>query len=292
MFTRLITDILIDQGYALDGSYKSMTKGNVSRLGESMYVPSKGDLMLNMVRNKLSPAAALGWDYAFSVLDTEEGTRELSGRQIDLQENFANNLKPMYWQAVKETAEEQPLLTASYLDAMGFFGSSVNTLKEQTKTQSQKLEATLNPNKEVEKLTKEKVNKAMEQGNAIETKRIIDKSSDPNTLIDELRKSNSQTPSEKKYGDALMPILSYAQGDGSGLIIYDKESMVGEAKDVIKDKSLAESALETYKKEFKIQKRKLKALSDATGFDYTTSLVDYLDMTKPAKPLSTVPLPK
>ena len=171
LFTRIIADILIDQGYDLEGSYKSMTKGNISRLGESMYVPTKGDLMLNMVRNKLSPAAALGWDYAFSVLDTEEGTRELNGRQIDLQENFSANLKPMYWQAVKETAEEQPMLTAAFLDGIGFFGASINTLKEQTKTQAQQIEAKLNPNKDVKKA----FNEALESGNIEKAKKAFNK---------------------------------------------------------------------------------------------------------------------
>lgn len=175
LFTRIITDILIDQGYVLDGSYKSMTKGNISRLGESMYVPTKGDLMLNMVRNKLSPAAALGWDYSFSVLDTEEGTRELNGREIDLKENFDANLKPMYWQAVKETAEEQPLLTATFLDGLGFIGASINTLKDQPKTTAQKARAKYNPNEEAEKKAKEHFRAAIETGNMEVAKEHIQK---------------------------------------------------------------------------------------------------------------------
>jgi hypothetical protein len=222
LFTRIICDILIDQGYGLEGSYKSMTKGTMSRLGEKMYVPSKGDLMLNMVRNKLSPAAALGWDYAFSVLDTEEGTRELNGREIDLMENVSANLKPMYWQAVAETAEQQPLLTAAFLDGFGFLGASVNTLKEQTKTQAQQLEAKLNPNKEAKKA----FNEALESGNIERAKKAFNKIAekmpeDKKTLelLDRYKEITNQNPIQK-HADEVASVV-YGRMDDVPIIQGD-----------------------------------------------------------------------
>ena len=174
LMARIFADILIDQGYVLEGSYKSLTTGNVSRLGESEYVPSKGELVQNMIRNKMSPAAGLGYDYMFSTLDTKEGTRELNGRQLDLNEQFYTSFKPMYWQSIKETAEEQPALTGAFLDAMGFIGHSVSTIKPKEKTQAQQARAVMNPDEPEQKRSKELLKSAIEKndtklaGDAIE----------------------------------------------------------------------------------------------------------------------------
>ena len=267
LFTRIIADILIDQGYDLEGSYKSMTKGNISRLGESMYVPTKGDLMLNMVRNKLSPAAALGWDYAFSVLDTEEGTRELNGRQIDLQENFSANLKPMYWQAVKETAEEQPMLTAAFLDGIGFFGASINTLKEQTKTQAQQIEAKLNPNKHVKKA----FNEALESGNIEKAKKAFNKITEKmpegrvqGELADKFTEITNQNPIQN-HSDEVASVV-YGLMDDATIIQGDTVTTVR--------KLYSESELAFFKKKMddfsKKQAKKVEVLDSIRGGSFFT----------------------
>jgi hypothetical protein len=162
LMARIFADILIDQGYVLEGSYKSLTTGNMSRLGESEYVPSKGELIQNMVRNKMSPAAGLGYDYMFSTLDTKEGTRELSGRQLDLQEQFYTSFKPMYWQSIKETAEQQPATTAAFLDAMGLIGHSVSTIKPKELTTTQQARAIMKPDEAEQKRSKELFKSAIE----------------------------------------------------------------------------------------------------------------------------------
>lgn len=166
LMSRIFTDILIDQGYALEGSYKSMSTGRMSRLGENGFIPSKGELIQNMIRNKLSPAAGLGYDWAFSTLDKETGERELNGRQVDLQEQFYSSFKPIYWETIRETAEEQPALTAAFLDAMGFIGHSVNTIKPKEKTPLQKARELFRPEEASQKRAKEIFNAAVEMRDA------------------------------------------------------------------------------------------------------------------------------
>lgn len=267
LFTRIICDILIDQGYGLEGSYKSMTKGTMSRLGEKMYVPSKGDLMLNMVRNKLSPAAALGWDYAFSVLDTEEGVRELNGREIDLAENVSANLKPMYWQAVAETAEQQPLLTAAFLDGFGFLGASVNTLKEQTKTQAQQIEAKLDPNKDVKKA----FNEALESGNIEKAKKSFNKMTEKmpegrvqGELADKFTEITNQNPIQN-HSDEVASVV-YGLMDDATIIQGDTVTTVR--------KLYSESELAFFKKKMddfsKKQAKKVEVLDSIRGGSFFT----------------------
>jgi len=175
LMSRIFADILIDQGYVLEGSYKSMLSGNMSRLGENDYVPTKGELVQNMIRNKMSPVAGLTYDWAYSTLDVKEGTRELNGRQLDMNEQFYSSFRPMYWQSVKETAEEQPVLTAAFLDAMGLIGHSVNTIKPKELTGMQKARAILNPDEADTKAATEKLRAAIKMGDANVAKEAVEK---------------------------------------------------------------------------------------------------------------------
>jgi hypothetical protein len=129
LYSRIIADILIDLGYSLDGSYKSMNTGEIKRLGETTFVPTKGELMSNMLRNKMSPGMGIGWDYLNSSIDLQTGERELNGREIDLLENYRQTFVPMYFESVKEIAEQQPMLAREFLISLGMIGMGVNTIQ-------------------------------------------------------------------------------------------------------------------------------------------------------------------
>jgi len=172
---RIIADILMYYGLT-DHSYKTMLSGEEKTLGESMYVPTKGELALNMMRNKASPAAGMFYDWMGSVYDADKDERTLNGRELDLMENYKDTFIPMYWPSVVETAKEQPALTAMFLSGLGSIGMSTQTIKPAEKTTAQSLEETLHPGKAEQDQAKSRLKKAIESLDVNNAKRNLEAS--------------------------------------------------------------------------------------------------------------------
>lgn len=91
-------------------AYKKAS-GEVFPLGMKYKSPSMGKLGMQMLTNKLAPAASLAVETGFSNISEEGGKvvrRDDFGNEILLSEQFIERLTPMYAQTLMELAKEDP----------------------------------------------------------------------------------------------------------------------------------------------------------------------------------------
>lgn len=101
----------------LTGKYKSSTSTKVSKLGESTFVPSRGELLGRFASNKFAPTTQLVY----------KKLMEARGREMDWEDEAVNNVTPIWAQSIKELSREHPTEMATFLTFMSFIGGNIST---------------------------------------------------------------------------------------------------------------------------------------------------------------------
>jgi hypothetical protein len=117
-------------------------EGKTKKLGEGMLTPTREQLGLQLIKNKLSPSAALISKWAEQKVN-KEGNPSLYGKELILSDELAGSLYPMYIGTVNELWEDQPETVAGFLTAYAFLGGGVSTYgneKEKEKEKKAKIE--------------------------------------------------------------------------------------------------------------------------------------------------------
>lgn len=125
----------------LGGGYTKNTNGDMKRLGQGI-TSTRGDLLGDMVKNKLSPSAAIAWDLFNMKVKKYHGEEILTNKFGGplLIEDPENNFSPIFWETVGELYEEQPATVASFLTFLAFIGYGVSTYsKEDQKKKNREL---------------------------------------------------------------------------------------------------------------------------------------------------------
>lgn len=99
------------------GNYKSSTSAKVSKLGESLFVPTHVGLLGTFARNKFAPASGL----LYKVLDQRVGS------EISWEDEAMGQVKPLWLQGMKELEKEHPHEMRHFFTAISILGMSVNT---------------------------------------------------------------------------------------------------------------------------------------------------------------------
>jgi hypothetical protein len=115
------------------------SKGEVKRLGETSFVPTRYDLTLRMIENKLAPSTSMAVKALKSkeVIDKETGKVsrvDQFGNPYNLTTN-TENFYPMYAGTVAEVLKEQPKDVAALLTFYAFLGGGVSTYEQKGKEQ-------------------------------------------------------------------------------------------------------------------------------------------------------------
>jgi hypothetical protein len=106
-------------------------KGEVKRLGETSFVPTRLELVGQMLRNKLAPTPGM----LVKALDLRPRKNPLTG-EYEMQDKFGQpysitsevqNIYPMYWSALSELYEEQPETVSAFLTFYALLGGGVST---------------------------------------------------------------------------------------------------------------------------------------------------------------------
>lgn len=116
------------------GSMRRANDKKAVPLGSDKAHPNFGMLTLEMVENKLSPAAGLGVNYIFQTTRDKKGKlRDSFGKEYDFQSELAERVYPMYAGTIKELYQEQPETVATFMASLAFFGVGVNTYENKKK---------------------------------------------------------------------------------------------------------------------------------------------------------------
>jgi len=111
----------------LRNSIKSASTGEIQNLGQTAYVPTREDLAIRMLKNKLAPSTGMLAKWMAKRTNAEGEDTDEFGNPYDLKQQIIDNAYPMYWSNVAELHKEQPLTVALALDFYGFWGEGVNT---------------------------------------------------------------------------------------------------------------------------------------------------------------------
>ena len=125
-------------GFSPLPAYKNI-RGEEYPLGLKYRSPSMGKLSMQMLTNKLAPAASLAVETAFSNIKEERGEwkrMDEFGNEILLSDEFLERLTPMYVQTIKELAEDDPGAIEGLLMLSSFF--AYPNLQQYEKKESKK----------------------------------------------------------------------------------------------------------------------------------------------------------
>ncbi len=96
---------------------------HVYPLGTPYKAPTRTELVLKMVQNKLAPSTALLVKYLNSRTQEINGKKvqvDQYGNPLPFEEEIVNNLYPIYWETIKELYNDQPETLATFISFMAF----------------------------------------------------------------------------------------------------------------------------------------------------------------------------
>jgi len=123
---RIMADLIADATpqYS-EGGYKDY-KGDILRLGESHKAPTKQELALRVVVNKLGPSAALFNKYMSSRIGKDDIRIDQYGKPVSLKSVMAESSHPIFWGTVADLYNDDKSALNGLLAFYSFFGGGVN----------------------------------------------------------------------------------------------------------------------------------------------------------------------
>jgi hypothetical protein len=121
--------MIVLQARLLSNSIKNY-KGEVKPLGLPNKTPTRMELLMRVVKNKLAPSSSMTVKFLESrnrKIGNEEVRVDAYGRLLTMEDELVNNLYPIYIETVKELHEEQPATVAAFIDFLAFFGVGTQT---------------------------------------------------------------------------------------------------------------------------------------------------------------------